>query len=382
MKRSPFVCALLVGTVAALVADVAVLAAQQANSPSQSQSGQYAGVSHPPPDDTITTPLPQPPPEAKPAPGKPMNTAPNAAPASGMVAVPDVVTGPDSSDADDADDAPAASRVPSAANVHPAFSTANSASAPNATDGTDAGIVEVEHGPQPRTAWQPVAQPGSQPGTQPALQPGFGQRIAGSDPDDDIVHPAPLPPGVVAAGAMIRVRLLDRLSTAYSQDGERFRARVASDVFRGNQVLIPTGAEIDGTVEQVSTGHFAGHGSMLLHPDTVILPDGSRFRLYAQLTGAPGTNTRVGDEGNIAPGSRAKRDAIEYGGGMGVGVVAGAALGGPAGAVAGTVIGAGAVTVHLLLDHPQATLQTGTVLDFTLTQPLSLVAVATASTSE
>ena len=71
----------------------------------------------------------------------------------------------------------------------------------------------------------------------------------------------------------------------------------------------------------VSAGHAGGHGSMRLHPDTVILPDGSRFRLYAQLTGTPGSATRVGSEGQIGPGSRLKHDCIEYGGAVGAGVV-------------------------------------------------------------
>lgn len=359
MKRSPFVCALLLATAAALLTQAAQLTAQQSGN-----SSQYTGVSNPPPDDTITTPKPDPVPQAKPAPGKPMNAAPSPAPAPGMVAVPDIVTGPDSSAGQDADSdtetAPDAGNAP--ASVHAAMPAAVPAQppayAPNSADGTDGGIVEVE----------PAAQ------AQPQPQPGFAQRVAGDDPDDDIVHPGPLPPGMVSAGTLIRARLLDRLSTSFTEDGERFRARVASDVFRGNDVLIPTGAEIDGTVEHVSTGHFAGHGSMVLHPDTVILPNGSRYHLYAQLIGAPGTNTRVGDEGNISAGSRTKKDAIEYGGGVGVGVVAGAAMGGPAGALAGTIVGASVVTVHLLMDHPQATLETGTVLDFTLTEPLNLVA--------
>ena len=34
--------------------------------------------------------------------------------------------------------------------------------------------------------------------------------------------------------------------------------------------------------------------------------------------------------------------------------------------------GAGAVTVHLLVNHPQATLETGTTLIFELTDPLFL----------
>lgn len=342
------VCALLVVTGAALTPPAQAQDAQQ-----PSASDPYQGVSNPPPDSTITTPVPQPP--AKPAPGKPMNTAPkpatapDAAPAPGMVAVPDVVTGPESSSEPDTAAAPEAaapytSGVPSAASV-----------APNAADGTDGGIVSVE----PQTQVQP--------------EPSLNQRAAAYDPDGDIVHPAPLPPGTLDAGTIIRARLLDGLSTAFSQEGETFRTRVASDVYRGDQVLIPVGTEIDGSITQVSTGHFAGHGSMLLHPDTMILPDGSRYHIYAQLTAAPEANARVGSEGNVTPGSHVKKDEIEYGSGVGVGVVTGAALGGPAGALAGTIVGASAVTVHLLLDHPQATLKAGTVLDFTLTQPLSLV---------
>lgn len=349
MKYSVLVCSLLVAAMAALANQSA---AQQSNNSGQNNSSQYEGVSNPPPDDTITTPAPQPEPQAKPAPGKLMNAEPNPnpAPASGMVAVPDVVTGPETDSAADAASAPS---VPNTAAIENA--------PPGGEDGTDSGVVQVE----------PALQ---------SAQPGLAQRIAG-DPDGDIVHPAPLPAGMLGAGTIIRARLLERLSTATSQDGETFRARVASDVFRGDQVLIPTGAEIDGTVDHVSTGHLGGHGSMLLHPDAVILPNGSRYHIYALLTDAPGTNTRVSDEGNIAPGSRAKKDAIEYGGGVGVGVVAGAAMGGPAGALAGSIVGAGAVTVHLLMDHPQATLDTGTVLDFTLTEQLNLVAANTNTTA-
>jgi hypothetical protein len=56
-------------------------------------------------------------------------------------------------------------------------------------------------------------------------------------------------------------------------------------------------------------------------------------------------------------------------------------LGGPAGALAGTIIGAGVVTAHLLVSHPQATLEPGTVLLFTLTEPLNLVAAPAANTA-
>jgi hypothetical protein len=235
--------------------------------------------------------------------------------------------------------------------VHPALSQPE--------DGTDNGIVEI--------APDPIPQPG-----QPTLNRRVPSANPNNDPDGDIVHPAPLAPGEIGEGTTIRVRLINRLSTADAQTGDTFRSRVASDVIQGGQLLIPTGSEIDGRVMNVSTGSFGGHGSMRLNPDTVILPDGSRYKLYAQVTGTPGSGTRVGDEGAINPGSRLKRNSIEYGGGVGAGAVAGAAIGGPVGALTGSIVGAGLVTVHLLVSHPQAHLEEGTVLLFTLTERLHL----------
>jgi hypothetical protein len=231
----------------------------------------------------------------------------------------------------------------------------------NGADGTDDGIVQVA----------PDAS------TLPALNPRAARfDSASSDPDGDIVHPAPLPPGTLGEGAVIRVRLMDRLSTAMNQSGDAFRTRVVSDVIQDGQVLIPAGSEIDGKVDSVSSGHFAGHGSMRLQPEFVILADGTRFHLYADTTGAPGSNDRIGGEGNVTPGSRMKKVGIEYGAGTGAGVVTGAIIGGPGGALAGGIIGASVITVHLLIDHPQATLDDGAVLLFTLNEPLHLIAAA------
>jgi hypothetical protein len=193
------------------------------------------------------------------------------------------------------------------------------------------------------------------------------------DPDGDIVHPEGALAGGLGYGAMIRARLLDSLSTAYNHPGDAFHTVVASDVIQNGQVLIPAGAHIDGTVTSVSSGRAGGHGSMHLRPDVVILPDGSRFHLYAQLSGTPGTGTRVGGEGAVTPGSHLEKDGIEYGGAMAAGAITGGILGGPGGALAGTLIGAGAITVHLITSHPQATLDNGSVLIFTLNQPLNLV---------
>ena len=297
----------------------AALGAQEA-----SESSPYQGTSTPPPDDTIVT-----------------TSTPQAKPPAGRSAAPVQY--------------PAPSRNPSQiASADPAV---------NASD-PDSGTVAVQHGtPAPR-------------------QPVLIQRHYAADPDGDIVHPHPPRPGELPEGTTIRVRLLDRLSSVSSEKGETFRSRVASDVMLGEKVVIPAGAEIDGRVAGVSTGHLGGHGSMQLQPETVILADGKRYQLRAEITGTPGSKSKVGSEGAILPGSRLKRDSIEYGGAVGAGATTGAILGGPVGALAGSMVGAGVITTHLLVSHPQATLEEGTAMIFTLTEPLQMATADAAAASE
>jgi hypothetical protein len=204
-------------------------------------------------------------------------------------------------------------------------------------------------------------------------QQAFAAQPEAVDPDGDIVHPLPPRPGELTEGITIRVRLTERLSSTESEKGEPFHGQVASDVLQDGKVLIPAGSGIEGRVSAVTSGHFGGHGSLRLKPEAVILPDGTRFQLHAETTGTPGSKTRIGAEGSINPGSRAKKDGIEYGAVVGTGLVAGAVIGGPVGAVTGGLIGAGVVTTHLMVDHPQATLEPGSILLFTLTEPMNLM---------
>ncbi len=305
----------------------AALGAQEA-----SQSSPYQGTSNPPADDSIITTTDTP---AKPPAGRPMNP----------IVQPDAMPAPQPMQPMPMQPAPRPR----------ADGTSVYRSAQPNGDGTDEGIVGVA-----------PAAPGSE-------EPSLSARRYAPDPDSDIVHPAPLPPGTLGEGTLIRVHLLERLSSSYSERGEPFRSRVATDVLQDGQVVIPAGAEIDGKVAEVSNGHFAGHGSLMLHPETVTLADGSSYQLHAYVNGAPGSHTRVGAEGVIGPGSQKKKDGIEYGGVVGGGVVTGAILGGPVGALAGGIVGAGIVTAHLLISHPQANLESGTVLILTLSEPMSLI---------
>jgi len=320
MKRPILVCALLLTTTAAL-------GAQEAN-----ESSPYQGTSTPPPDTTIETSTT---PQAKPLAGRkatdgqyPVRLEAQAQTKAPVHAQPDY-TYPASNDLD-----------------------------------PDSGIVGVQR--DATTQREPV----------------LIRRNYAADPDGDIVHPHPPRPGELPEGTTIRVRLLDRLSSVSSEKGETFHSRVASDVMLGDQVLIPAGAEIDGRVVGISTGHVGGHGSMHLLPETVILANGKRYQLYAVISGTPGAKSKVGSEGAILPASRLKRDGIEYGGAVGAGAATGAILGGPVGALAGSMVGAGVITTHLLVSHPQATLEPGTAMIFTLTEPLQMTSARATRASE
>jgi hypothetical protein len=249
--------------------------------------------------------------------------------------------------------------------------TTQDAPAPKPQAGVVATVtVGPQQQPQP-TSPGPVASYSSPtPMSAPPPEPLYARP---ADPDGDIVHPLPARPGELLAGATIRVRLMDRISSSETEKGEPFRGQVVADVVQYGQVLIPAGASIEGRVSAVSAGHFGGHGSFRLRPEAVILPDGSRFELHAVTMAAPGSKTRIGSEGTVNPGSRAKRDGVEYGAVVGTGVVAGAVLGGPVGALTGGLIGAGVVTTHLMVDHPQATLEPGAILLFSTTEPMNLL---------
>lgn len=333
MQRSILTCAFLILSSAAFAQQQ-----QQSNPPDP-----YQGQSNPPADDIIVTAPPDQP-QPKPRAAKPVAPPP--------VETQVQVQPPSSDPAASPDDA--AQRHPTSVDPRVNFPD------PDVT-GTDDGIVGIAK-----------SDPQSQPYADP--QPGLTARGSMSDPDGDIVHPHPLGPGEVADGTTIRVRLLTELSTADSKQGDPFRTRVASDVLQDGQVLIPAGAEIDGRILQVSSGTARSHGSMLLRPETVVLLDGSRYHLDAQVTGTPGSSTHVDGEGFINPGSRRKKDSLEYGGGVGAGVVTGGLIAGPVGALTGGLIGAGAITLHIMTNHSEATLQPGTVLLFTLDNRLDLQA--------
>ncbi|HTW47001.1 MAG TPA: hypothetical protein VMD92_03570 [Acidobacteriaceae bacterium] len=304
---------------------------------SQPSQDQYTGVSHPPPDSSIEVDedLSQsaPAPAAKPSAAIPMAPA---TPPPAVAAAP----------------APAASPVPPPPAA--AYSAPNSANPEFAgeVDNTDMGIVTVVSAPG---AAEPLQ-------TRPASA------------DYGIVSDVPDNPYDLREGTNITVRLAAELSTAETQPGTSFRASVMNDVYSDGKVIIPAGSEMRGSVVSVSQGHHLGpHATIHLRPDVVVLPDGTAYHLYAEVVESDAPGTHANDEGGIEASNHYKKDAIEYGAAVGAGAVTGGAVAGPVGAGVGSLVGAGAVTTHMLLQDPQAAnLPAGTLLVFSLTQPMGL----------
>jgi hypothetical protein len=194
------------------------------------------------------------------------------------------------------------------------------------------------------------------------------------DPDDDVVNVVPSDPNALAAGTNIRVRLSQDLSTADAHPGEAFRAIIDRDVYKDGRIIIPVGAEMRGRIVQVSQGHHIGpHATLRLRPETIVLPDGTSYHLYAEAVESKAPGTRTDDEGGIQAAPHYKKDAIEYGAGAGAGATAGAVIAGPVGAGVGSLVGAGAVSVHMLTGRPEAaSLPHGSIVVFSLSEPMAI----------
>lgn len=60
----------------------------------------------------------------------------------------------------------------------------------------------------------------------------------------------------VMQGTQVRLTLLNGLTTSVAHDGDPFTAIVAEPVFLGNQLMLPAGAKIHGTVTSVTRPKF------------------------------------------------------------------------------------------------------------------------------
>jgi hypothetical protein len=177
------------------------------------------------------------------------------------------------------------------------------------------------------------------------------------------------PPRVVTVpqGTSFSVRLVDPIDTERNKVGDTFRATVSQPVTIGDEVVIPTDADVEGQiVDTKSAGHFQGRSAIALTL-TRLHMNGKTYTLRTNQYDKQGA-------------SRGKRTAATVGGGAGLGAIIGGIAGGGKGAGIGAIVGAGAGTgVQAVTKSQQIKLPSETVLNFRLESELK---VAPASIAE
>jgi hypothetical protein len=190
---------------------------------------------------------------------------------------------------------------------------------------------------------------------------------------DGIVTYVPGPANALPEGTIFRVNMLQDISAETAIPGTAFRAKLIEDLRHEGHVVVPAGSELRGEITRASTGRrITGSSVIHLRPEEFILPDGTRYRLEAQVIDTKGSKTKASGEGNIVPKSGAQRTLTELAAASGGGAIVGASLGGPVGAAVGSAVGAGVVTGVWLFEHRAADVSEESTVIFSLTDPMFL----------
>jgi hypothetical protein len=192
--------------------------------------------------------------------------------------------------------------------------------------------------------------------------------------DGEIVLEVPSRPNELNRGTLLHARLRESVSTKTTTEGAVFTAELTADAGRRGEVMLPAGSLIRGHVASVHGGsRISGGASLHLRPETISLPDGTLYRLDAQVTDVESAqDLRVNDEGTVVLKSNPKAAAAVVGGVTATAAVTGAVVGGGVGAAVGAVAGAGVATATYLRREVQETLPAGTDLIFALDRPLTI----------
>ncbi len=181
----------------------------------------------------------------------------------------------------------------------------------------------------------------------------------------------------LAEGTKIHFTLNDTLNTKKIREGDKFGGVVNRSVRVGDQVAIPEGSAVRGTVTQSQrAGRGKGRAALGLRLDEIELPNGTKLDVVASLSQLDeGEKEKVTEEGQVEGEGSKKRDAATIGAAAGIGTAIGAIAGGGKGAAigagSGAAVGAGAV---LLTRGKDVNLKRGSELVFQLDRPLSVPA--------
>lgn len=197
----------------------------------------------------------------------------------------------------------------------------------------------------------------------PEYQQGYGYAPRQSQPRVPY-YQAPPGPVTIPAGTVLRVRLMEPLNSAQTQDGAYFQATAANDVYENGVLAIPRGAVVTGQVMDVKrSGELKGSEEVRLHLTSVQL-GGKSFPLSTDLWSSKGPNKTGYTVSNTA-------------GGMLLGALIGAIAGRGPGAAIGAGIGAaGGLAASSATKGPHVYLPAEAMVAFHLTNPVTVQPVS------
>jgi hypothetical protein len=197
------------------------------------------------------------------------------------------------------------------------------------------------------------------------------------DVDGQIVTSVAEREGELREGTLLRVNMVDGVSTESTVAGTKFTASIVEPVEKGGRVIIPVGSVLDGQVTEVHSGRRISGGALMhLEPRNITLPDGTHYVVHAQLIDTSRSDFKVDSEGTLKKREHPKETLAVMSLATGSSAVAGAMIGGGVGAVVGAGIGAGVSTFLWLKQDRQATLNKDSRLVFMLTTPMILTPLA------
>jgi len=167
-------------------------------------------------------------------------------------------------------------------------------------------------------------------------------------------------PVIVPSGTSITISLGSALGSKLSQAGQTFKGTVAQDVTVGNEVVIPKGSPVSGTVTDAKAlGRFKGGALLDIRLDSINL---NGYDTPVQTAAKSFTEKGKG-----------KRTAVLTGGGAALGALIGGLAGGGKGAAIGAGAGAGAgAGGSAFTGNKEIVLPAESDVTFELTQELKL----------
>jgi hypothetical protein len=167
----------------------------------------------------------------------------------------------------------------------------------------------------------------------------------------------------------VLLKMVNSISTRTAQEGAQVYMRTASPISDGNQIIVPVGSYVQGTVLLAKrSGKVAGRAQLAIRLEVLTLPGGKTLKFSPHVSSVDdGESTQkvMNSEGTIQQGSSvgkdAERIAILAGTGAGIGGVAdrswtGAGIGGAAGGAVG-------IATTLLTRGREVELRQGSSLD-------------------